>query len=433
MIDTTKHKDWFRLDNSAKIFPEVSNEVDTNIFRVQVALTELVEPELLQLATLGILERYPMFQVKLRHGIFWNFFDRNDLPFKIQPMTHEINGYIHPRDNNRYLFKVLYRENLIAIEMFHSLADGGGVMMLIKSLVYEYLKLKGYNVTPDNLILTKDQRPTEEEYEDANVKYYNPKNRKHVPEEKAYRIKGTTIPENLKGVISGTLSTKAVLDLARSKGLTMTQYFSALAMYVIYTTQIRYRGHLKSNQMPVKIFVPVNLRKHFPSETLRNFSNFVKTELVMTDDEITLDDLFDLVKKQFEAGMTKGELIRKMSENVAFEKNVFLRFTPYFIKKYALKIGYNLLGMKLNTMSLTNIGRAVFPESMDPYIYDVTAIVNSGVYNTVNCAIMSYKDKLKITFSRSILETHIEKEFFKHFTELGLDVEIESNYVEEYI
>jgi NRPS condensation-like uncharacterized protein len=121
-----------------------------------------------------------------------------------------------------------------------------------------------------------------------------------------------------------------------------------------------------------------------------------------------------------------------MSENVAFEKNFFLRFTPYFLKKYALKIGYNMLGMKLNTMSLTNIGKIDFPESMEPYIVDVTAGVYSGKFNTLNCSIFSFKDKLKISFTRSIVETTIEREFFRHFTNLGFDVEVESNYVEEY-
>ncbi|MBI9009770.1 MAG: hypothetical protein JEZ05_07050 [Tenericutes bacterium] len=433
MIDTTKYKSWFRLDNSAKIFPEVSTERDTNTFRVQIALTEVVEPEILQLAAIGILERYPMFRVRLKHGVFWNFLDRNTKDFKIQEMGHEVNARMDTKDNNNFLFRILYRNNLIAIEMFHSLGDGGGVIMFLQSLIYEYLKLKGYPVTPDNIIKTKEGRPLEEEYEDANEKYYNKKNRKHVPEKKAYRIKGTMIPNNNTGMVSGILSTKAVLELSRSVGLTMTQYFSALMMYVIYNTQIRYRGHLKTNQAPVKIFVPVNLRKHFPSETLRNFSNFVKTELVMTDDDITLEELFVLVKEQFEKGMTKEELIRKMSENVAFEKNFFLKFMPYYIKKVALKIGYNMLGMKLNTMSLTNIGKIVFPESMEPYIKDVSAVVCAGSYNTVNCAILSYKDQLKITISRSILETNIEKEFFRHFTDLGLSVTIESNYVEEFV
>lgn len=433
MTKTSAHKNWFRLDNSGKIFPEVSNERDTNTFRVQVALKEEVEPEILQLAALGILERYPMFKVRLKHGFFWYYFDYNTKPFEIQKMSHCVCAAINNKDNNFYLFRILYRNNLIAIEMFHSLADGGGAIMLLQSLVYEYLKLKGYNVTPDNIIKTKDQLPINEEFEDANLKYYNSKNKKGIPERNAYKIKGTALSDNNTGLISGTLSAKAILGLCREKGLTMTQYFAALMMFVIYNTQIRYREHMKSNQKPVKIFVPVNLRKHFPSQTLRNFSNFVKTDMVMTKNDITLDELFEHAKEKFDEGMTKSELIRKMSQNVAFEKNVFLKFMPYFLKKYALKIGYNMLGMKLNTMSLTNIGRIVFPESMEPYILDVTAAVYSGSYNTKNCSILSFKDELKITFTRSIIETNIEREFFRHFTEQGIDVKIESNYVEEYL
>ncbi len=106
---------------------------------------------------------------------------------------------------------------------------------------------------------------------------------------------------------------------------------------------------------------------------------------------------------------------------------------PYYVKRYALKIGYNMLGMKLNTMSLTNIGKIIFPESMKPYIKGISAAVFAGYYNAVNCSIISYDDLLSITFTRSIIETNIEREFFRHFAELGFNVEITSNYVEEYI
>ncbi len=433
MIDTAKHTDWFRLDNSGKIFPEVSNHRETNTFRVQIALTEEIDPDILQMAALGTLERYPMFKVRLKHGFFWNYFDHNTKPFEITKMTHQVCGALIPKESNNYLFRILYRNNLIAIEMFHALADGGGVIALLQSLLYEYLKLTGDDIKPDNIIRTKNERPSKVEYEDSHMKYYDSKNRKHVPEKRAYRIKGTQLPDYNTGLISGTISTKAMIDLARSKGLKMTEYFAALMMFTIYNTQIRYREHLRANQAPVKIFVPVNLRKHFPSETLRNFSNFVKTDMVMTRSDITLEELFILAKKQFREGMTKEELIRKMSENVAFEKNVLLRFLPYYVKRYALKIGYNMLGMKLNSMSLTNIGRIIFPESMQPYVLDVTAAVFAGYYNAVNCSILSFKDNLKITFTRSIIETNIEREFFRHFTELGINVKIESNFVEEYV
>ncbi len=432
MIMETKYDDWFKLDNSGKIFPEVSNNRESNTFRVQVALTEEVDEKILQLAVDGILSRYPMFKVKLKHGFFWNYLDYNAKPFHIEKMRHKVCGEINPKENNNYLFKVFYRNNLIAIEMFHSLADGAGAIMLLKSLVFEYLNLSGKKISPDNMILTRSERPVKEEYEDANEKFYNANNRKHIPEKRAYRIKGTTIPDFNTGLISGTLSTKKLLELSRTNNATVTEYLTALIMYTIYKTQIQYREHLKSNQAPVKIFVPVNLRKHFPSKTLRNFSNFVKTNMVMNRSDITFEELLELTKKQFKEGMKREELIRKMSENVAFEKNIFLRFTPHFLKKYALKIGYNMLGNKLNTMSFSNIGRVDFPESMQPYIFDVTAVVNSGKFNTLNCAIVSYNDKFKISFSRSIIETTIEREFFRHFTELGLEVHIESNYVEEF-
>jgi hypothetical protein len=152
----------------------------------------------------------------------------------------------------------------------------------------------------------------------------------------------------------------------------------------------------------------------------------------MDKPDITFEEIKEVVKEQFAKGIEKDELIRKMSENVAFEKNIFLRMTPYFLKNFVLKIGYSMLGIKLNTMSFTNIGRVVFPDSMKVHIKDVTAAVYSGKFNTLNCAIVSFEDRFKITFTRSIIETKIEREFFRYLRNQGLDIEIESNYVEEY-
>lgn len=432
MIKDTRYIDWFKLDNAAKIFPAVSNKKETNTFRVQFALVEAVDPELLQLAADAIIERYPMFKVRLKVGFFWSYFDYNSSPFYVEPLPTQVCGQLSPKENNGYLFKIYYRNNLIALEVFHSLSDGSGAVTLMKSLVYEYLSLKGYKLTPDNLILTRDSLPTIEEYEDSHGTYYNAKNRRHVPEKKAFGIKGTPIPDGHIGLISGTLSTKEVVDLARRNQATVTEYLAAVMMYMIFITQIKYREHLKANQKPVKLFIPVNLRKHFPSQTLRNFTNFVKTDMVMARPDISLEEIMQLVKEQFKKGMTKEELIRKMSENVAFEKNVLLRVTPYFLKRYMLKIGYQIMGLSLNTMSFTNIGRIDLPESMKPYIDNVSAAVYSGKFNTLNVAITSFEDKFKITFTRSIIETTIEREFFRFFTSMGMHLEIESNYVEEY-
>jgi len=427
------YQEWYKLDNSAKIFPEVSNTKETNTFRVQIALKETVDPDILQNAIDRILERYPMFKVRLKTGIFWRYFDYNTRPFHIEPMGHRVCGPLLPKENNGYLFKVFYRNNIIAIEMFHSLADGGGAYMFLKSIVYEYFVLRGYKVSPDNMVLTTDSRPTIEEYGDSNVQYYDPKNRKHVNEKKALGIKGTPLGDNNIGLISGCISTKKILEISRNHQATVTEFLVAVMMMTIYNVKIKHREHQKYHEKPVKIFVPVNLRNHLPSKTLRNFSNFIKSDMVMNRPDITFEEVLELTKKQFKHGLQKEELIRKMSENVAFEKNLLLRITPFHLKKFVMKLGYSLMGLSLNTMSFTNIGRIDFPESMKPYIDNVSAAVYSGKFNTFNCAIVSFEDKFKITFTRSIVETSLEKEFFRSLNQMGLEVKIESNYVEEYL
>lgn len=425
-------RDWFRLDNAAKIFPAISTDRETNTFRIQVEMVEEVDKDFLQLAVDSALQRYPMFKVRLKTGLFWNYLDYNERPFLIRPLTYRVCGPLNPRDNNGYLFQIYYRGKLIVLEMFHSLADGGGAFSLIKTILYEYLTLRGARVTPDNMILTRDSLSTMEEYEDSNLTYYDPENHRHVKEDRAFLVKGTPLPVGNIGLISGTISASELLTLTRSVNASITEYISALLMYVIYVTKIQYREHVKENQKPVKIFVPVNLRKHFPSKTLRNFTNFVKSGMIMNRSDITFEEILEEVKKQFAYGLQRKELIRKMSENVSFEKNIFLRMTPYFLKRFALKIGYHKMGLLLNTLSFSNLGKIDFPESMEPYIDNISVGVYSGKFNTINIGTVSYLDKFKITFTRSIVETTIEREFFRHFTAKGLHVVLESNYVEEY-
>ena len=424
--------DWYRLDNAAKIFPAISTKKETNTFRVRVDLVDTIDMALLQQAVNLVLERYPMFKVRLKSGLFWNYLDYNERPFIVLPLPQRVCGSLSPKEHNGYLFQIYYWKKSIVLEMFHSLADGSGAFALIKSLVYEYLLLKGLKITPDNLILTRDSLPTVEEYEDSNLTYYDPHNHKHVPEKRAFLIKGTPISDGNIGLISATIATKDMMDLARANEASVTEYLTALMLYTIYITHIQYREHLKENKKPVKIFVPVNLRKQFPSKSLRNFTNFVKSGMVMNRSDISFDEILAETKKQFAYGLQKSELIRKMSENVSFEKNIFLRATPYFLKKFVLKIGYNMMGLLLNTLSFSNLGKIDFPESMQPHIDKISVGVYSGRFNTVNFGVVTYKDQFSMTFTRSIVETTIEREFFRHFTSKGIHMTLESNYVEEY-
>ena len=70
-----------------------------------------------------------MFKVRLKLGLFWNYFEKNERPFKIRPLTSKVNEKIIPKENNGYLLKVFYYNNLIVVEFFHSLTDGTGALI----------------------------------------------------------------------------------------------------------------------------------------------------------------------------------------------------------------------------------------------------------------------------------------------------------------
>lgn len=426
-----KEDKWYRLDNAAKIFPEVYSKHEPHVFRIQIALKEKIQSEVLQTAVNNLLERYPMFKVKLRRGLFWIYLDQNDKPFYVQQMPYKICGLMDFHKQNDYLFRVFYRNNTIAVETFHTLTDGTGLSEFVKSLAYEYLRLRGYEVTPDNLIRTTVEKPLHTESEDSSKTYYSNKNNKNEKEKVAYRVKGTETPNNEIKLLSVILSTQDVKDLAKKHNATISEYMVALMAYAIYKAQIEHRTQVKGNDAPLKIGLPVNLRTRFPSITMRNFVNIISVEVPSNKDGITLDDMLLATKEEIKNKTTKEELTRIMSEYVSYEKNIIVRIIPSILKKYVLKVGYHLLGSRLHTMSLSNIGLVKFPPSMEPYIEDMAFMVGASRNNHINMGVIAFKDKLKVTFNSNIMETDIHKLFVRHFTSEGLEAIIESNYMEE--
>ena len=68
---------WDRLDNTANLFPSIAGESMTNVYRISVTLKEDINPEILQEALDVVLPKFAGFNVRLRMGVFWNYFEEN--------------------------------------------------------------------------------------------------------------------------------------------------------------------------------------------------------------------------------------------------------------------------------------------------------------------------------------------------------------------
>ena len=148
---------WDKLDNTANLFPSIAGESMTNVYRISVTLTENVNQEKLQEALDIVLPKFDGFNVRLRTGVFWHYFEENGKP--APKVVEEANfpcRFIQPNRNHSYLFRVTYYKTRINLEVFHVLTDGMGGMNFLRELTYQYLRL----VHPELIEITGDRLST---------------------------------------------------------------------------------------------------------------------------------------------------------------------------------------------------------------------------------------------------------------------------------
>lgn len=420
-----KKKYWYKVDNAGKIFPAISKNNRSNVFRLSFYLEDTIDPELLEKAVNMLLPRFETFAVQLKNGLFWNYLAANHKPFKVEPEIAEICRYFKSARNNGYLFKVYYLENKVTLETFHAITDGTGALHFLKSIVYYYYKLTGFKINHEGKILSETPY-SKKESEDAFVSLYDKDKRKNLKEEQAYHFHGEPFGDHWNLFYKIRIDSKALIRLVKETyKATVTQFITALLAYAVLAEDVDFIN----NKKPMKIFIPVNLRPYFDASTLRNFSLYIKATYPSQNRTLTFEDLLELTKIQFIDQLDKDKLHERLSSNVGFEKNVFIRILPLFLKNIAFKIGYNILGESISTSSISNLGIVDLPKEMAEKIRDID-FVNGGY--GLAMTLISVKDHTNIIMNTSLKDTGIMHFVTQFLVKAGLDVVVDTNYREGY-
>ena len=414
---------WYKLDNAAKIYPAIMSDKRTSTFRISAILYEVIDPEILQKALCAVKDRFPTLFVTIRKGLFWYFFEPNNAEPIVWPETTCPCRVINRHENNGYLFKVYYYDKRISVECFHSLTDGSGVKEFLKTLIYQYLSFKGYDVDCEDLVKVPYSHPSKQEIEDSFINYYDKKNVVGRDEPLAEHIEGIPFEDEGLNIIHGILSASKLNTYAKSQGMTITIYLASLLIYAIYEENMKYGNY----HNPIKLSIPVNLRKIFPSQTMRNFASYINVG-VMPTHTLTMEAVVRNVTEQLKEGVKKQNLYPRINANVKSEKHPVVRGIPLVLKNIVLREVGNRFGERLITSTLSNLGVVKVPKSMEEHIDYFTFILPSAAPNPLNLAVCSFNDKLSINFSRSITEPNIIRNFFRTLVkDTGLDVRIYSN------
>lgn len=402
----------YRLDVSSQFYPIISTPRSQSLYRVTAVMDAPVRPELLQAAAEKVLERFPTFKVRLRKGYAWYYFEENPEKFRVTRADGALLRPINPKETAGYLFRLGYEDCRIEFEVFHAICDGLAALEFIKALTFVYARLSGADAVADGRVVDLDAAPSDGETEDSFYRYYRPIkfgdiNLKGLMGDRPQLLEGTLTDDGYKSSFE-SLSAADAAACAKDMGVTFTALMCGAMAYSIEKVT---RG-----KKSIVMMVPVNLRKMFPSVTLRNFVNFVR--LVFKPKECaTLRDYIASASRQLKEKATKEEMEKFVSTTVRTEKSLPLRITPLWLKIFVARIARAFLKSR-QTMIFSNMGKVSLPKNCG--IRRILLNLNVSKTSKVNVGALAVGEEVTITFTRSIRENTVEKAFFDTLATLGV-------------
>ena len=421
-----KKLEWRRLDNSAKIFPISAGKKYSTVFRLSVVLKEKIDARILEKAVNIALEKYKYFKVRMKEGFFWNYFEYNPKKPIIEEEKEYPCKYIEPSRNHQYLFKVTYFDCKINIDIFHSLTDGNSGVIFFREIIYNYLELSHPEKFKEEL---RTVRKVDISTEDSYIKNYDKKAKGNLSTKKAYKLKGRKIKLGAISAIHEIIDLDKLKQECKKANATITQYLTAVLIYCIYT-----ENYLKNKgKRPIKVCIPINLKKYFPSNTISNFFSYMTVEAEMEENSLhTFEKILDFVKNEFKEKSTQEEIQKTMSNNVKLGINPFIKAIPLFLKKPIVRLSY-LEIRKYTTTTFSNIGRIGIIGKYQEYIDEFFMLIAPEPVEKIKCSACSFENKIVFTFTSILDDANIERKFYEFLQEKNIPVRIESNGVLDVI
>jgi len=426
--DQLKIRKWYKLDNAATIYSLISSNKSPSMFRLSCTLKHRINIKNLQTALNRIIVRFPYFDVNLKKGFFWAYWEKNQNDPKIVAETKYPCQRLPIYSRGVFPFRVKAYYNRIAIEFHHSLTDGIGGLIFLKALVAEYLHLRG--ITPEDWdnIFRPNQTPDPEEFEYAYKRNYREKLPFPKNQRIAFRPPLTCEKRKKYHVTIGTTSVKELLKVSREKKVTITELLTSIYLdafqNILYNLPVHQR---KRHMKPMRVAVPVNLRNLYPSKTMRNFSFMVSAELNPKLGRYSFKEILHLVHHSLRKEVSTKTITQYISRNVKGELFPLMRIIPLFLKRLIGGLLYEKMGERLYSGKLSNIGKVTMPDAFAKEIESFSLLLAPSSTINTGCSVVSFGDNLNITFCRTVKEAEVEKYFFRKLVELGVQVKIETN------
>lgn len=446
------------LDNSAVFMASVTGKKTPFVFRVSCELDGTVHLPDLAAAFDEAARRFPFLGTELRPGLFWYYLEPLKKPFRLQADSRFPVEYHRIGRWGNHLFRVRVYGSRVACEFHHILTDGTGAMEFLRTLVACYLTRRGVHCADWETVKRPDEPVDPREYEDA----YAALVRKGIPEPDplpaAFKLPGRRYRHGPYRVTTGSMPVAAALRAARERGVSLTELLAAVHLWSLQAVaeetaaerrhlpygnreldarRIRSRagdragGMLPSDRPsadgPACVQIPVNMRKFYPSPTMRNFFLFVPVSIDLRLGHYEFSAILERVRHQMKLGLDRKELDRQIVRNVGSEQKLVARVIPLVAKNVGLKIIGAYAADLPYSGSLSNIQSVSMPQAFAGHIRRFDFVPSRNTTTGANVGVVSWKDTLAVSVGSMVVERSFERHFFSTCASLDIPVTVESN------
>ena len=415
---------YIPVDNAAQIFVSIYSHKETTMSRIAVDLKDEVDEKRLNDALKNTMKRFPFYQVYLKKHFFNFIFKRtDDLPALVKD-TRWTNRHINFAANE-FPFVIKFSGKTIAVELSHILSDGFGTMSLLLSLLTEYFRLEGKSAGESVFIKKPGEKIISEEWECAFRNKFDRKGPPFPPTKPAYIPKAVMIPVEKYYTTRINMDLQQVREKAREHHVTLNVYLSAVysfALQQLYLQELK-AGHTK-RKYPIRLQVPVNMRKDYPTVCLRNFSYLYSPEFYVTEDGYTFDELIKIISSEIRHERHSGSLEKQISRNLRAEYFFLFRFMPLVLKEVVFRVFYHLFARSQYSGVLTNLGDIRLPKELENEIQSFDIVACNSPVPGRNTSVFSYKGRLEMNIGSSCDDTVFEGFIIQKLRDLGIDCEV---------
>ncbi len=423
------HDYYYPLDNSAVYIASVTGRSSPLVYRISCELDDYIHLPDLEAALAATAERFPFIKTRLRRGFFWYYLDPVSKPLRVYPDSVYPTRFKRGGIAERYLFRVFAYATRVSVEFHHILTDGTGAIEFVRSLVAAYLQRRGVELADWGDIKRPGSPIKPEELADAYAGLTDrgiPLPEKFKP---AWHLGGSRFRDDRLRITVGTLALDAALAASKARGVSLTVLLSAVylaSLQELCELEHGYGG--KTPFKPIRIQVPVNLRRFFPSTSLRNFFLFIPIELDRRLGHFNFDELLDRVNYTLKLSLTVKELSKQLRRNTRGEEYMISRIVPLFVKDIALRAIGRRAADAAFSGNLSNLSAVYMPEAFARHIRRFDVLQPRKPALGANIGVISWGNALSVTVGSLIEDRSFERLFFTRIADLGVPLTVESNF-----